>query len=41
MGGKQSEDNKPVDLYLEHPLFKNAKFVNKEGKREMQVVMSA
>lgn len=39
MGGKQSSTKEPVDLYLDHPIFKNAKSLKIDDKNFMQVLV--
>lgn len=39
MGPKQSTSKEPVDLYLDHPMFKNAKSITIDDKNYMQALM--
>ena len=41
MGPKASSTKGPVDLYLDHPIFKNAKSVTIDDKTYMQALMGA
>ena len=39
MGPKQSNTSEPVDLYLDHPIFKNAKSISVDGHNYMEALM--
>lgn len=39
MGPKQSTSSEPVDLYMDHPIFKNAKAIREGEKNYMEALM--
>lgn len=39
MGGKNSTTSEPVDLYMDHPVFKNAKSISIDGNPYMEALM--